>query len=207
MRSSIHRLNVISQEARLVLMRPLLKFLTKIGLTADILTNLRLALAVLFFYIFYLDKIIGSIFMLAVLLLDAIDGSLARFQEKQSDRGKFLDIFADHLVHIFIVFTFFASGASPFLIAYYIFIIAVVYLLGVIKKEELGKSDWIIKPYPRLSYIKAIVVIPFFLFNFWQIDVLDYSLIAAGAIATILAVYYYIYIQIRWKKISNGTIH
>jgi hypothetical protein len=76
--------------------------------------------------------------------------------------------------------------------------------LGIIKKREFKESDWIIRPCARLTYLKAITVIPFFLLVFFRWDFLFEAVLAANIMATILSIYYFIFIQIRWKKIYGA---
>ena len=200
-RDFIDRLNVKLQDYRQVVFKPLLIIFHHLGLTADALTNVKLFFGVIFlFWFYYGDEFSASLFLLFVLLLDTFDGALARFQNKASDRGKFLDVLTDSIIYSFIILALFKFEINFFLLAYNIFIIAIVYLLGTIKKQEFNKSDWIIRPYARLSYLKAIAVIPFFLFVFFQKDFLSEAIIFNNILATILSVYYLIFIQIRWKK-------
>ena len=189
------------QIIREIAFRPILKILTHLNVTSNSITNLRFLGAVLF-YIFFQENPIGSTFLLLiVLVLDTLDGAIARFQGVASDRGKFLDVFIDHVVYSLVVLVIFNTEKNLQPIAYHLFIIPVVYLLATIKKEEFHKSDWLIKVYPRLSYLKALVIASFFLNIFIKIDLIPQAILLSNTIATLLSVYYFLYIQVRWNKI------
>ena len=168
----IHRLNVKSQSYRAIIYKPILKVLTKLGLSAISLTNFRLVLGIIFLVWFYNTKQYNApaIFVIAILILDTFDGALARYQNKFSDRGKFLDILVDKFVYLFIIFTFFKLQANTLLVAYHLLIIEPTYLLAIIKKEEFSQTDWLIKPYAKLSYLKIITLIPYFIYIFLDIN-------------------------------------
>ncbi|MDD5071564.1 MAG: CDP-alcohol phosphatidyltransferase family protein [Patescibacteria group bacterium] len=194
-------LNLKFQGYQGIILKPLLILLHRFGLSANILTNFRLLGGVVFlFWFYYGEEFFASLFLVFILLLDIFDGALARFQNKASDRGKFLDIFTDSVVYSFTILALFKFRENLTPLAYNIFIIAVAYLLGIIKKREFKKSDWILCPRAQLSYLKAIVVIPFFLLIFFRWNFIFEAVFIANVIATILSVYYFIFIQIRWKK-------
>jgi len=200
-RDFIDNLNLKFQRYRCVVFKPLLIVFHRLGLTANILTNVRLLLGVVFlFWFYYGDGFSAALFLLFILFLDTFDGALARFQNRSSDRGRFLDILIDSVIYSFTILALFKFEINSFLLAYNIFIIAVTYLLGTVKKQEFNKSDWIIRPHAQLSYLKAITVIPFFLFTIFHKDFLLEAIIFANILATLLSIYYLIFIQIRWKK-------
>lgn len=207
----IDQLDLQLQELRGRMLRPLLRLLHALGFTAMFLTNLRLLLGGVFllwwlaspFLLatvgFWQNKQAVALFLLFVLFLDTVDSALARFQGAASDRGKFLDIIVDHCIYVFILFTFPTLGALMPLVFYNLFIILVAYLLGAVSKGEGKPSDWVIRPAPQLSYLKAIVVIPFFFLVFWNTNWLNNALWVANIWATVLALYYFFTLQRRWK--------
>ncbi|MDO8600814.1 MAG: CDP-alcohol phosphatidyltransferase family protein, partial [bacterium] len=187
------------QKLRGFVFYPILWLLNALGISAIFITNLRLVLGIVFLWWFWRDQYAAAIFMVFVIFLDTIDGALARFQGTTSDRGKFLDIVVDHCIYVFILFTFPTLGALMPLVFYNLFITIVAYLLGAVSKGEARPSDWLIKPAPQLSYLKAVIVIPFFLLVLWDINWLNEALWLANILATVLGVYYFITLQRRWK--------
>jgi archaetidylinositol phosphate synthase len=201
--SSIDSLNRGSQKFRAEKLGPVLKFLTGLGIKPNDVTNARLGLAVVAFLIFPGSEVLASVMFLIAILLDMLDGSLARHQKSATDRGKFLDISVDHIIYVFLVLSLIRIGFESFTLAYNIFIVGVAYVLATIVKNENDNSDWIIKPYPRLSYLKVIVVVPFFLLTFFNFDVVYTAVALCNLLATILSVYYFIVFQSSFKKVAK----
>jgi phosphatidylglycerophosphate synthase len=185
----IDRLNKDSRRKREKFFRPILKDLKKMGITANMLSNLRIFLVLLFLPIFFYNKFAGALLMLFILFLDSLDGSLARYSKNASDRGKFIDISVDHLVYSIIAVTLLAFKVDVF------------YILATIKKQEFEESDWIIKPYPQLSYLKTLPVLAFLIASFLTLNpiLINWALALPNLVATLLVIYYFIFIQIRWK--------
>lgn len=197
----VDSLNRRFQRYRSVAYRSGVILLSKIGITADIITNARLFLGILFIPLFLTHRLWAAVLMIGILFLDTVDGTLARHRNEASDRGKFLDVMVDHIVYSLTVGMLLFLPANPMFVVYNLFITPVVYLLATIKREEFKESDWLIKAYPRLSYLKGAVVLAFFAFVFFQVNVLDYALLFSNVVGTALAFYYYFYIQIRWKRV------
>jgi phosphatidylglycerophosphate synthase len=198
--SAIHKLNLQSQRLRARIFRPFLELLTRLRVTGNVITNLRLVGAFVFLGWFYVNPHSAVIFLIILLFLDTLDGALARYQDKASDRGKFIDVIVDRLIYNFVILALFLDGAPGFLAAYNIMIIDAAYLLATVKKNEGEPSDWIIKTYPRMSYLSALVVIPFFLKFLFAVDYIDIALVVTNTLATVHALFYFIYIQYRWMK-------
>ncbi len=202
----IDKINCRSQALRARYFEPILKFLTKYKITANQVTNFRLFLGIVAIFLYAEFYRYGwAIHLLLVAnLLDILDGALARHQNTASDRGKFLDVFVDYLLYAFLLLLVSVIASSIRAVGYNLFIIPILYLLATIKKQEFLPSDWLIKVYPRVTYVKAVVFIAFF--AHWYFDLglvwLDRALTFSNLLATILSVYYFLYIQLRWKKIK-----
>jgi phosphatidylglycerophosphate synthase len=195
--SVVDRYNHKSQDFRAEILASPLGYLTKWGVRAPHLTNGRIGLGIVALLLFPSAPISASLIFVLALLLDLLDGSLARFQNQASDRGKFFDLLADHVVYVLILFSILSLGYDPFLISYNIFIVGLAYLLATIKKNEYGPSDWLIKPYPKVSYLKIITIVPFFLLMFFRVDIIAPALVFDNVLATLLSAFYFINIQMK----------
>jgi len=70
--------------------------LSKLGITANQITIFSFIILLISFYFIFKEKIIlGGIFLLLSYLLDAFDGSLARYNKQESPLGHFLDKIID----------------------------------------------------------------------------------------------------------------
>lgn len=204
--SWVDKMNYKCQEIRAQLFNPILRFLTKCKITANGVTNFRLALGVLAIilavYFYYYGE---SVFILLVVgILDLLDGSLARFQNTASDRGKFLDVFVDYIAYVFVLILISIIVLDYKLVLYNLFIVPICTLLAILRKQEFVSSDWIIKPYAKISYIKFMVLLAFYLHWYLGLNIrwVDVSLYFSNILATVLSIYYFIFVQLRWKKLK-----
>lgn len=80
------------------LLKPLLNFMARLGITANMLTIASLLVAILAGLLFATGKtILGAWVLLFAGFLDGIDGELARVTGIKSPFGGFLDSICDHV--------------------------------------------------------------------------------------------------------------
>ncbi len=197
---AIDRINSRSQILRSRIFKPLLKILLRFGVTANRLTNFRIVLGLVFLAVSFFDVALAGIILIIALCLDEIDGSLARFEKKASDKGKFLDMFADSVIYSFVLISSAMLSAMAYPLMYNLFIVPVAYLLAVVYYNELKLSDWIIKPYAKCSHLKFVVVVPYLVFVFTGINFIYWGLWISNIMATLMSIFFYFSIQLRWKR-------
>ena len=195
--------NKYFRKVREKILKPLLKLLYKDHITPHYITNLRLILAIAFFLIFNPYRTISLVIITFALLLDMLDGPLARYEHFSSDRGKFLDMVIDSIGYLVIILTFVYFNVNSLLIAIHIAAINYAYLLAIIKKNESKKSDWIIHPTANSTYLKILPIIAFYAFHLFGINYLELSLYIATSLCILAFAYYYITLQIRWTKMHG----
>lgn len=123
--------------------KPANRLLTAIGVNADILSYL--GVLVMVGYIFALpDNLMLAFWLLFVrMIIDIMDGPLARFQHTDSDRGKFVDVLMDNLAFALFIFGIVRSGLLDGLTgSIYLFATELVVLLMIIRYNFKHKSDW-----------------------------------------------------------------
>lgn len=95
------------------LSRPLSKALTKTRVTANTVTLFNVAMglagALLLSQAHYRAQMIGALLFLASVILDGVDGEVARLKLQESTFGHYLDIIGDNAVHV-AVFSGIAAG-------------------------------------------------------------------------------------------------
>ena len=156
--------NKKSQEFRAKYFRTIIKILDKSGFTANSLSFIRAISGVIFFFLVKFNFLIAFIILIIGGFTDFFDGALARYQKKDSDRGKFIDMVCDNLLFVFFVLGLIKiEFISSLNLAYFIFILPALYLIIVTNKNEFLKNDWIIVPYARITYYKIIFEIGFLL--------------------------------------------
>lgn len=167
----IDKTNESYKQKRAKCFRPFVMLLDKLGFSANSLSFIRAVSGVIFFILININFKIAFTILIVGSLTDFFDGVLARYQKKDSDRGKFIDMLCDNLL-----FTFFLLGLikiefiNALNLAYFIFIISALYLMIIVNKNEYQKNDWIIKPCARVSYYKIIFEIYFLLVIIFGID-------------------------------------
>ena len=191
-----------NQGIRDKLFKFLLKLLSNFNISANYLSNLKIILFFPFFYFaFYNNLKISYIFLLISILIDIFDGPLARFQNKSSDQGKFIDIFGDLFIYLSVILTlFYLKIFNNYLVAFHLVVFPLVMILSTIRKQEFTKSDWIIKPAPELGQFNAAVYLFLFLYIYFNINYFNFVLLLINVFYTLLIIYYFIFIQFRWLK-------
>ena len=189
-----------NQEIRDRLFKNLLKLLTKSNITANYLSNLKIILFLPFFYFaFYNNLKLSCIFLFISIIIDIFDGPLARFQNKASDKGKFIDIFGDFFIYLSVILTlFYLKIFNNNLIVLHLFLFPLVMILSTIKKQEFTKSDWIIKPAPELGQFNTVVYLFLFLYVYFNVNYFNFVLLLINLFYGFLVIYYFIFIQFRW---------
>lgn len=196
----LHKSNLYLRDSRAWLFKPLLKLLTLLNINAYHLTNFRFILSILFIPLFSYSPIYSVYLIFFIYVLDTLDGAIARYQNKCSDRGKFLDLFIDLILTLLPIYTFLFYNVEMILVVTYMSLIPFVYLLAIIWKNEFEKSDWLIKPYPQSGYLRILPLFAFWIFHLFNIDLLRISLMISNVLLIIFFLYYYVAIQLRWEK-------
>lgn len=90
-------------------------FVSKTGLTPNILTIISLLVALVGFFLVIIYKS-GVLLSIAILLsgfIDILDGALARLQARTTPKGAFLDSFNDRVCEILFALCFIELGLDP----------------------------------------------------------------------------------------------
>jgi phosphatidylglycerophosphate synthase len=184
-------------------LRPILFCLKKIGLTANMLSTLKVIIACLAVYIAIDNVLVAAIVFLAVYFLDVFDGSMARYAGEDSDRGKFIDILTDQAIYTLVVFTLILIDFMDIkALAYNLLVAPVLYLLVVIQRNEGKPTDWIIKPIAKLTYYKVPVYAAALalIFEFIGREVANWVLYMINVFITLHLIYAYSKILKRSNK-------
>jgi len=106
---------------RTKVMRPLLIFLTDLHVSPNAISLLSFLCAIVGAAVLVSNTVAAAAFMIMHLLLDTVDGALARHQKKASARGMAVDFIADTAGFIvFAAAAFYFTIADPFLLGWYV---------------------------------------------------------------------------------------
>ncbi len=162
-----------TEEWRERLFKPLLKLLLALHVSANDISTFRIILAAAFPWLITTRPQLAWWCMGVSIALDALDGAVARYAKKDSDRGKFIDVLADQ-----ITFSLLAVGmiriwtAQSLPLAFLALLIPATYLMVAVAKNERLPSDWLIKPRAQLTAYKIafLLILAGDWKNFWTTE-------------------------------------
>jgi phosphatidylglycerophosphate synthase len=127
---------------------PLLKVLAGIRVTPNHLTLLSLLAGLAFSPVFlWVSRPAAFALLLAHVLLDGLDGPLARFTGRASNRGSFSDTMADQVVVTFSTVTLIHAGhAGVWPGGLYIFFYCMVVLFAMVRNALAIPYAWLVRP-------------------------------------------------------------
>jgi phosphatidylglycerophosphate synthase len=137
-----------SQEVRGQLLRPLLALLARLRITPGHLTLLSLLTGLAFCPTFlWSSKMAAFGLLLAHVLLDGLDGPLARHTQRASNQGSFTDTAADQIVVVFSTLTLIHGGyVGAWPGALYLFFYSVVVIFAMVRKALAIPYSWLVRP-------------------------------------------------------------
>jgi phosphatidylglycerophosphate synthase len=169
---------------------PICRLLARLHVTPAYLTAARALLLVAFFFVWTAGYYAASASLLTVsLLLDALDGDLARMLRTDSDLGGFQDQTVDTLMVVILAVSLARQGLVPgWLCACYVFVTTTSWWISVIRGTETKKTDWIFKPettpvvhFSRLWVITSLI----YAYAFLRVDVFSAAMAAVSAVLTV----------------------
>ncbi len=171
-----HRLDALNRfgEAwRARYFAPLLRLLKRLHVSATQVTVFRVMLAAAYVGLIVRHPRLALALIIISILLDTLDGAVARFVHTDSDRGKFIDVLADQLTFVMLclgLIRILPEMARP--IATAMATIPLAYLMAMVATNERRASGWIIKLQARMTAYKAIfiLVIAGFFWSWWSVD-------------------------------------
>ena len=140
---------VWTQELRGRLLAPLLVGMARVGIGPDHLTLASLVCGLAFCPLYVWSSPAAFLAILLHVLLDGIDGPLARHLNVASRRGSFTDTTADQLVIIAVTVTLMAAPERVIGIAagsLYIFLYTVVVAFAMIRNALEIPYSWVVRP-------------------------------------------------------------
>ena len=172
--------------------QPLLKLLAKWKVTPNQITTWRLLFILPLIYYFYFGNLLGCfIFYVLFWLTDLLDGSLARYLNTSSDKGRFLDSVVDNFMYAVVIAGFiYLLPGSAWLLAANIILELFVQLLATVAKCRTIPSDWLIKVLPDAPYFKTLAHLALFLY-FCGVDLINPLFIILNLWLLGAALYYY----------------
>jgi phosphatidylglycerophosphate synthase len=173
------------------LLLPVTSYLNKTGVKPDWLTYASLLMILPFIYFFKFNPWISLIFLVLNILLDGIDGSMARINGNSSVKGAVLDTAADNLSFIIVFFTaFYYNLFNPFWGGIYITnYIGLIFLVIISKGLKLN-----VFPVIRSRFYFFLLL---FVLLFSGLNYFDYFHVLLGVYMIITNIF--LFQRIRWE--------
>lgn len=128
------------------ILSPIVKLLAFLRVTPYMLSYAGVLSMILFIYYIGTEPRISFYCLIFCLLMDGLDGSLARYLKTDSDKGKFTDVLMDNLNFTLFIFGLTAAGLLTGLIAaVLVYFMLLTKVLMIVKKNIFKESDWLIK--------------------------------------------------------------
>jgi phosphatidylglycerophosphate synthase len=136
-----------TQEGRARLFAPLLRWLTRLKVNANVLTGLSFVAGVGFAPVWFVNRPAALCLLALHVLLDGLDGPLARFQGTASRRGSFTDTMSDQAVVTAVAITLMLDQVAAILPGgVYIFSYALVALFAMVRNALAIPYAWLVRP-------------------------------------------------------------
>lgn len=143
---------------------PIVKIISKTGITPNILTALSFISGLISIYFLFSSRLLFAIFIILSVIFDILDGNLARYTKKKTKFGSYLDDTSDRFVNLLMILK-------------YNFVFGLYWLAPVL----FILHYWIIKFFFKVKnviYVRTFLAI-FFIFAFYNIGMLIISLLLA----------------------------
>ena len=138
------------QQVRGWWLAPSLRWLTRMRITPDMLTLLSGLCGIAFAPLWVLNQPWPALALLALhVLLDGLDGPLARHQNTASPRGSFTDTFTDQIVVTAVTVAWMVKHATAWTIslgATYIFLYTLVVAMAMVRNAMAVPYSWLVRP-------------------------------------------------------------
>ncbi len=159
------------QKMRQVVLSPIARLLACLGISADALSYVSVALGIAFCLLAPTHFTIAFWLLVASVICDGLDGVEARLKGATTARGAFIDTFCDQLVVAFSVAGMAWRGLiHPVLAILFVYIYTALVLFLMLHSMLRVSSHWIIRPSRMLLYAAIALVF------FFHINILNYLL-------------------------------
>jgi phosphatidylglycerophosphate synthase len=173
---------VFTQQVRGRLLAPLLRLLTALGVKPDHLTFMSLLAGLAFCPLYFVSKPAAFVMIALHVLLDGLDGPLARHTGVASRRGSFTDTMSDQTVIVASTLTLMWCGSVGLVPgALYMVTYTVVVLFAMARNALDAPYSWLVRP---RFYVYAWLVVE----TYWWPGTIDYLLWVCVALLALKAV-------------------
>jgi len=178
-----------SRRLREPLLRPVVRVFALFRFTPEAVAYLGIFFVVLSIYFLKESLEVSLCFLAVALLMDLLDGSLARYSGIESDSGKFVDVLVDNVIFtLFVAGLVWAGFLSGLVATLYVYFMLLAKVLIVFKRNIItgNRGDWLINPkvgaFPNVFVYLSYIIFAFqvfFGFNYYDLIFSAFSLLLA----------------------------
>lgn len=177
-----------------VFLKPICYVLTKFGVGPGLVTYGSLVLMV--FYIMFVRQNLplSLLFVVLVVVSDGVDGALARYQKKASDKGKFEDVVVDYINYmLFVVGLVYGQLVDPALALVFVCVLLLSSIFRIIIHSFDFKSSWLFYPSAGLlpHFAGKFLYLLFLVFVVWGENFFFGSFVTLSVLLLVDAVYHF----------------
>jgi len=180
---------------------PIIKILDKMKITANMLDFFSFLIIIPVFFVVKDSPLTALIlYFVSMMLIDFIDGPLARYQKKNNDLGKFIDYSRDLFVTaLFLIAVINAGYFDVFQGMLYVVLMILYNVSTAIYKGTHTKSDWFFYTSSTFLSNTFLFVLPVvFAVNIFYTITFTYELLIISNIIMTVGTVYYIFKIIRY---------
>lgn len=168
----------LGQRVRATLLGPLLVALTRLGINSDAVTVFAGVVGLCFAPLWLLQYNVVAICCVWIhVLLDGVDGPVARYQGTASSRGSFTDTFTDQMVVTGVTIAWMLGAPTTANIAagtMYVFFYAIVVAMAMVRNALSVPFSWLVRP---RFFVYAAIAFDYFTNRNWTLVVLGVCVI------------------------------
>jgi phosphatidylglycerophosphate synthase len=153
------------QKIRQAALSPIARLLVHLGISADLLSYVSVALSIAFCLLVPTNFTIAFWLLIVSIICDGLDGVEARLKGAVTARGSFTDAFCDQMAMAFVVAGIVWRGSvSPVLALLFVYAYTALVTLLIFHNMLHVSSRWIVRP-SRMLFYAAIALLFFFNIN------------------------------------------
>lgn len=138
------------QRLRAIVLHPLLVAMTRSGISPDAVTLAATMIGLAFVPFWTAGMVLPAALSLVVhVLMDGLDGPLARYQQTASSRGSFTDTLADQIVVTGVAAAWMVTSPTPIHIfsgVIYVFLYTLVVAISMVRNALSVPYSWLVRP-------------------------------------------------------------
>ena len=174
-------------------LNPIARILVDVGVTANFISIIGFLMIFGFVYFIEINPMMAFIFLVLHVIIDGLDGPVARISKREGNKGAFLDIICDHTgIVVAIGGLIYFDLVNGVIGLAYIYLYTIMIIFTIIRNVMRISSRMVLRT-------KYFVYILFGIYVFWEINYLDAAMVLFSLIMIISTINDFIAIREKLK--------